>query len=90
MSIFAKINNEDIVINVINGPENMNSDESLNFISNNLQGTWIETKEDGSIRKNYAGIGYKYDKYKDAFIPPKPEGNYILDEDTCKWVTPSV
>lgn len=38
------------------------------------------------LRKNYAGIGYKYDEVRDAFIPPRPEvGNYILNEDTCLW-----
>lgn len=38
------------------------------------------------FRKNYAGIGYKYDAKRDAFIPPKPDdGNWILNEDTCLW-----
>lgn len=36
-------------------------------------------------RKNYAGIGYTYDEVRDAFIPPKPEGSWILNEDTCTW-----
>lgn len=42
------------------------------------------------LRKNYAGIGYKYDSERDAFIPPIPptlEGNeWQLDEETCIWV----
>ena len=37
------------------------------------------------VRKNYAGIGYTYDEARDAFIPPKPEGNWVLNEDTCLW-----
>jgi hypothetical protein len=37
------------------------------------------------FRKNYAGIGYIYDAVRDAFIPPQPEGNYILNEETCLW-----
>ena len=32
------------------------------------------------LRKNYAGIGYSYDRTKDAFIPPKPYSSWILDE----------
>jgi hypothetical protein len=47
-----------------------------------------EPSEDQSkaLRKNYAGIGYTYDKERDAFIPPKPnEGNWVLDETTCLW-----
>lgn len=37
------------------------------------------------FRKNYAGIGYTYDEQRDAFIPPKPEGNWTLNKDTCQW-----
>jgi hypothetical protein len=37
------------------------------------------------IRKNYGGIGYTYDSTRDAFIPPKPEGNWYLDDETCLW-----
>ena len=51
-------------------------------------GTWLETREDGSIRKNYAGIGYTYDAQKDAFIAPKPFESWILNEDTCLWECP--
>jgi hypothetical protein len=40
------------------------------------------------FRKNYAGIGYYYDEQKDAFIPPKPYSNWILNEDTCLWNAP--
>ncbi len=39
-----------------------------------------------ALRKNYAGIGYTYDEERDAFIPPKPEGEWVLDESTCLWV----
>jgi hypothetical protein len=41
-----------------------------------------------ALRKNYAGIGYQYDKTKDAFIPPKPFNSWILNEDTCLWNAP--
>jgi len=38
------------------------------------------------LRKNYAGIGYTYDPVRDAFIPPKPDGEgWVLNEDTCLW-----
>lgn len=39
-------------------------------------------------RKNYAGIGFTYDKQRDAFIPPKPYDSWILDEDTCLYNAP--
>jgi hypothetical protein len=41
-----------------------------------------------ALRKNYAGIGYFYDKNLDAFIPPKPFPSWILDEKTCLWKSP--
>jgi len=40
------------------------------------------------FRKNFPGVGYRYDEDRDAFIPPKPFSNWILDEDTCTWKPP--
>ncbi len=51
-------------------------------------GQWLETKMDGSIRKNYAGIGFSYDATRDAFIPPQPYPSWTLNEDTCLWECP--
>lgn len=61
-------------------------------------GEWVQTsyntlagehKLDGTpLRKNYAGIGYTYDKVRDAFIPPKPYTSWVLNEDTCQWNAP--
>ena len=46
--------------------------------------------EDGGValRKNYAGLGYTYDKTRDAFIPPQPYNSWLLNEDTCQWDAP--
>jgi hypothetical protein len=46
----------------------------------------VRTSYNNRIRKNYAGIGFSYDQRRDAFIPPKPEGDWVLDEETCQWV----
>lgn len=46
------------------------------------------TSYNGNIRKNYAGIGYSYDSERDAFIPPKPFNSWILDEESCNWISP--
>lgn len=67
-------------------------------------GEWIQTSyntrggkhydENGNedektpLRKNYAGVGYTYDKEKDAFIPPRPFMSWTLNEDTCLWEAP--
>lgn len=40
------------------------------------------------LRKNYAGIGYTYDRVRDAFIPPKTYDSFLLDEETCNWIPP--
>lgn len=53
-----------------------------------ITGIWKQTSYNGNIRKNYAGIGYKYDAQKDAFIPPKPYSSWTLDEETCNWKSP--
>jgi hypothetical protein len=62
-------------------------------------GEWVQTSynthggqhpEGRPLRKNYAGIGFTYDRERDAFIPPKPEGDYALDEETCLWVENNV
>ena len=40
------------------------------------------------FRKNYAGIGFKYDQTLDAFIGPQPYPSWTLNETTCLWEAP--
>jgi hypothetical protein len=42
------------------------------------------------LRKNFAGIGFTYDKERDAFIPPKNSelNSWVLNEETCFWEPP--
>ena len=42
-----------------------------------------------AFRKNFAGIGYRYDFDRDAFIPPKPYKSWVLNEQTCLWEAPT-
>ena len=42
-----------------------------------------------ALRKNYAGIGYTYDRDRDAFIPPKPFNSWVLNETSCLWEAPT-
>jgi len=44
--------------------------------------------DEARLRKNYAGVGFTYDRERDAFIPPKPYDSWILNEDTCLWEAP--
>jgi hypothetical protein len=50
----------------------------------------VHTLDGTPLRKNHAGIGYKYDKDRDAFISPKPFPSWTLNEDTCNWEAPVV
>jgi len=50
--------------------------------------TWVKTSYNGSIRKNFAGIGHTYDKAKDAFIGPKPFESWLLNDSDCRWYAP--
>ena len=63
----------------------------------NLDGEWIQTSyntvggqhpEGRPLRKNFAGIGYIYDRDRDAFIPPQPYASWLLNEETCLWDAP--
>ena len=91
MSHWAEIDQENKVIRVLVGDNNDPAgDEGYSWLINNLGGTWIKTSYNGTIRKNYAGIGYTYDAERDAFIAPEPEGNLGFDESICQWIMPVV
>jgi hypothetical protein len=97
MSHFARVNAQGIVEQVIVAEQDFI--DSLPDAS-----SWVQTSynthggehygQDGqpdggvALRKNYAGIGFKYDADRDAFIPPKPYDSWLLDEDTCLWNAP--
>lgn len=49
---------------------------------------WVQTSYNRNFRKNYAGIGYTYDKNRDVFIPPKDYPSFIFDEVDCVWRAP--
>jgi hypothetical protein len=51
-------------------------------------GTWKQTSYNATIRKNYAGIGYKYQSDIDAFVPPQPYASWTLDAN-AKWQPPT-
>jgi hypothetical protein len=61
-------------------------------------GAWIQTSYNTHggvhanggtpLRKNYAGIGYTYDRTKDAFIAPQPFASWVLDDESCLWEPP--
>ena len=92
MAHFAKLGKGDIVltVEVVSNDIATTEQAGVDFL-NNLYGTrdvWKQTSYNGNFRKNFAGIGFKYDDVKDAFIAPQPFSSWILNEDTCKWEAP--
>jgi len=86
---WAEIDQNNIVARVLVGDNNdPNEDEGYQWLIDNLGGTWIKTSYNGSIRKNYAGVGYTYDADLDAFIPPRPYESWILNEEVVSWDPP--
>ena len=91
MSHWAEIDNNNKVIRVLVGDNNDPvGDEGYQWLINNLGGTWIKTSYNGTIRKNFAGVGMFYDSERDAFIEPEPEGHLGFNEDTCRWIMPEI
>lgn len=92
MAHFAKVVNN-IVTQVIVAEQDF-----FDTFIDNSPGDWIQTSyntrggihSNGGIplRKNFAGIGYSYNKELDAFIPPKEFESWVLNEDTCLWECP--
>jgi hypothetical protein len=97
MAHFAMINEENIVTQVIVVANQDTADKDgveneaigIEFCTNLLGGRWVQTSYNGNIRKNYAGIGYKYDATLDAFIPPQPFASWTLNEETAQWEAPT-
>ena len=83
MSHFAKLNNNVVTEVIVSEKDFINSgkvgDEFL----------WVQTSYSDSFRKNYASVGYTYDKVRDAFIAPKNYPSWVLVEDTCQWKAPT-
>lgn len=44
-----------------------------------LPGEWRQTSYHGNFRKQYAGIGWRYDADADVFIAPQPYPSWTLD-----------
>ena len=94
LAVHAVHNNELLV----DGVEN--EQKGIDFLNNHHKTNdfWVQTSynTNGGVhklggtpfRKNYAGKGYKYDKARDAFIPPTPNKSWVVNESTCRWEPP--
>jgi hypothetical protein len=57
------------------------------FCQSLFGGVWKQTSYNGTIRKQYAGIGYSYDETADVFIAPQPFHSWSLDAN-YDWQAP--
>jgi len=96
MAHFAQLNEDNLVTQVIVVANQDTADKDgveneaigVAFCTNLLGGRWVQTSYNAKIRKNYAGIGYKYDAELDAFIPPQPYASWTLNAD-AQWEAPT-
>jgi len=82
MAHYAFLNDDNIVTEVITGIDETELIEGVD------PETWygqfrgqrcVRTSYNNRIRKQYAGIGYRYDQTADVFIAPQPWPSWQLD-----------
>ena len=96
MAHFARLDENNVVqeILVVNNEylkdENGNEVESLGIahMESVHGGRWIQTSYNSNIRYRFAGIGCIYDENLDAFLPPKPQQSWVLNQETYTWEPP--
>ena len=82
MSHFAQINNEGIVQRVIVAEQD--------FINSGAVGdafNWIQCSYNSNFRKQFPGIGFKWDHAHQVFVEPQPYASWTLDAN-MDWVPP--
>ena len=84
MAYYAKIDELNNVVDVMIVEDVL----GYEWLVENFDGTWIETKLDGSIRKQYCFVGGTYDPTADVFIAPPPFSSWSLDEN-YDWQAPT-
>ena len=83
MSHFVKIDSNNVVTEGIVAEQD--------FINSGAVGDsflWVQTSYNNNFRKQYAGIGFTYDKANDVFIAPKPYASWALDA-SFDWQPPT-
>jgi hypothetical protein len=82
MAHFAKLDTTNTVLEVVvvNNLDAPTEAAGIAFL-NSLFGAanWKQTSYNNSTRKQYAGVGYKYDPVADVFISPQPFPSWTID-----------
>lgn len=90
MAHYAFLDENNIVTEVIAGKDETELIDGLTpeeWYGNYRGQVCVRTSYSGSIRFNYAGIGFTYDPIDDAFIAPMPECGHdeLLLNDKKRW-----
>lgn len=91
MAHYAWLNENNIVVNVTVGvdeTELINGLDTETFYSQATGYNIKRTSYNNKIRKQYAGIGFKYDPIADVFITPQPFDSWTLDNN-FDWQPPT-
>lgn len=104
MAHYALINKEGIVVDVITGIDENETQVDLDgtVVGGSSEAweafyasrPWFEgllcrrTSYNSNIRKRFAGVGYIYNDRLDAFVPPKPYPSWVLNDEIADWEPP--
>jgi hypothetical protein len=104
MAHYALINKEGIVVDVITGIDENETQVDLDgtVVGGSSEAweafyasrPWFEgllckrTSYNSNIRKRFAGVGYSYNDRLDAFVPPKPYPSWVLNDEIADWEPP--
>ena len=97
MAHFAELNEDDLVLRVVVIKNEVITKDGkeveqlgIDFLNNLLGGSWKQTSYNAKFRKNFAGVGMKYDRDRDAFIIISScHPSWVFDEDVCQWLPPT-
>jgi hypothetical protein len=100
MKYWAKLDEDDIVVEVINetGLEDLEAPEGQQAsVARNTPLGLTTTQKQGLVRcfspgdgpaGSYAAPGFKYDRDLRGFVPPQPEPSDVFDKKSFEWVPP--
>ena len=98
MAHFARIDKNNIVqsVHVIDNENLLNEhgeeEEAFGIVYlNKVHGvgfTWVQTSYNNNFRKQFAAVGYTYDKTNDVFIAPQPFPSWSLNA-SFDWQPPT-
>ena len=99
MAYFAKLENN-TVVQVISVSNDVCGEPTLTFpdtcaagrafIANTLkfEGEWKQTSFNNNFRKQYCGVGFRFDHIRDEFVAPQPYPSWTLDSNN-DWQPPT-